>query len=444
MKNNDIPLRQIWKLAFPIILSLLAQNLVNVTDTAFLSRVGVTELGASAIAGVYYMVFYMLGFGFSVGLQIIIARRNGERAYARIGPVVENGIFFLLLLAMVLIVVSRLLTPMVLPLVLASDELVSASSRYLNIRILGLLFSAFNMGFRALHIGRKNTGAISVAAFLMAGSNVLLDYLLIFGKWGFPRMGLEGAAWASVAADAISALYFVLQASHRSIRRHYALYRFAPLNMQLIRHILNISIYTMLQYFVSISTWLTFFLVIEKTGEANLASSNIVRSLYGLIAIPTWAFGSIMASLTGNVIGAGRSDKVFPLMYKVATLGFFTALATNLPVALFPGLFLSLFTSDPAMATLTLPSMYVVLGAHQFLAVGLVIFNVVSGTGKTQVAMWIELGVLAIYVVTLLALAHYFPTRPEMIWYSEWVYWLLLGFFAWLYLRTGRWRRARV
>lgn len=444
MKNNDIPLRQIWKLAFPLILSLLAQNLVNVTDTAFLSRVGVIELGAAATGGVYYMIFYMLGFGFSVGLQIIIARRNGERAFARIGPVVENGLFFLLLLAVALVVASRLLTPVLLPMVLSSDELVTASSRYLNIRILGLLFSAINMGFRALHIGRKNTGAISVAAFLMAGSNVLLDYLLVFGKLGLPAMGLEGAAWASVAADAISALYFVLQASHRGIRRHYALYRFAPLDMTLIRQILSISVYTMLQYFVSISTWLTFFLVIEKTGEANLASSNIVRSLYGLISIPTWAFGSIMASLTGNVIGAGRADKVFPQMYKVAALGFLTALVTNLPVAFFPGLFLSLFTSDPVMATLTLPSMYVVLGAHQFLAVGLVVFNVVSGTGKTQVAMWIELAVLVIYVFSLMTLAHNFPTRPEMIWYSEWVYWILLGLFAWFYLRTGRWRRAKV
>ena len=122
MKGTDVPLKQIWKLAFPLILSLLAQNLVTVTDTAFLSRVGVTELGASAIAGVYYMVFYMLGFGFSVGLQIIIARRNGERAYAKIGPVVENGVLFLLLLAIVLIVGSHLLTPVVLPMVLQSEE----------------------------------------------------------------------------------------------------------------------------------------------------------------------------------------------------------------------------------------------------------------------------------------------------------------------------------
>ena len=444
MKGTDVPLKQIWKLAFPLILSLLAQNLVNVTDTAFLSRVGVTELGASAIAGVYYMVFYMLGFGFSVGLQIIIARRNGERAYAKIGPVVENGVLFLLLLAVVLILGSRLLTPVLLPVVLQSEELVTACTKFLNIRILGLLFSAFNMGFRALHIGRKNTGAISMAALIMATSNVVLDYLLIFGKLGFPKMGLEGAAWASVAADGLSALYFVLQASHRSIRRHYALYKFAPVNIALLKHILGISIYTMLQYFVSISTWLTFFLVIEKTGEANLASSNIIRSLYGLISIPTWAFGSVMASLTGNVIGAGRMDKVFPQMYKVAFLGFVTALATNLPVALFPGFFLSVYTSDPAMALLTRPSLFVVLGAHQCLAVALVIFNVVSGTGKTQVAMWIELAVLVVYVTALQALAWYFPTRPEMIWYSEWVYWTLLGLAAWFYLRTGRWKRASV
>lgn len=73
--------RQIWNVSYPIFLSLLAQNVINVTDTAFLGRVGEIELGASAMGGLYYICAFTIAFGFSTGSQIIMARRNGERNY---------------------------------------------------------------------------------------------------------------------------------------------------------------------------------------------------------------------------------------------------------------------------------------------------------------------------------------------------------------------------
>ena len=65
--------RHIWQITYPILISLLMENMIGLTDTAFLGRVGEVELGASALAGVYYMAIFMLGFGFSIGVQILIA-----------------------------------------------------------------------------------------------------------------------------------------------------------------------------------------------------------------------------------------------------------------------------------------------------------------------------------------------------------------------------------
>ena len=96
--------RQIWTITYPIFLCLLAQNIINVTDTAFLGRVGEVELGASAMGGLYYICIFTIAFGFSTGSQILIARRNGERNYADIGPVMVQGIAFLLLLALLLFI----------------------------------------------------------------------------------------------------------------------------------------------------------------------------------------------------------------------------------------------------------------------------------------------------------------------------------------------------
>lgn len=85
--------REIWKVAYPILISLIMEQLIGMTDTAFMGRVGEVELGASAIAGVYYLAIFMLGFGFSIGSQILIARRNGEGNFRMIGPILSGNLF---------------------------------------------------------------------------------------------------------------------------------------------------------------------------------------------------------------------------------------------------------------------------------------------------------------------------------------------------------------
>lgn len=102
---------EIWKVAYPILISLIMEQLIGMTDTAFMGRVGEVELGASAIAGVYYLAIFMLGFGFSIGSQILIARRNGEGNFRMIGSIFYQGIYFLLGMALVMFTLSRLFSP---------------------------------------------------------------------------------------------------------------------------------------------------------------------------------------------------------------------------------------------------------------------------------------------------------------------------------------------
>lgn len=86
--------KKIWLIAFPVMMSILIEQLINITDALFLGHVGDVELGASALAGIWFLAIYMLGFGFSLGLQVIIARRNGEQWYAETGKR-SSGIVFL-------------------------------------------------------------------------------------------------------------------------------------------------------------------------------------------------------------------------------------------------------------------------------------------------------------------------------------------------------------
>ena len=142
--------RKIWNVSYPIFLSLLAQNVINVTDTAFLGRVGEVELGASAMGGLYYICAFTIAFGFSTGSQIVIGRRNGEGRYDLIGPVMIQGVFFLFSLAAILFLFSRFFAGDVMRVLISSDAILNTTKEFLDWRVFGFFFSFVNVMFRAL------------------------------------------------------------------------------------------------------------------------------------------------------------------------------------------------------------------------------------------------------------------------------------------------------
>lgn len=182
--------RHIVKISTPILLSLLAQNIIQVIDTAFLGRVGEVELGASALAGIIYIALYTLGFGFSMGAQILIGRRNGEKNYDKIGDIVIQGAVFLLIPAILLIPLLRYGAVHWVPAMFESADVAGAVTEYLEWRIFGIVFAFVNLMFRAFYIGTARTRVLTTNAVVMAVTNVIFDYGLIFGNLGMPEMGM--------------------------------------------------------------------------------------------------------------------------------------------------------------------------------------------------------------------------------------------------------------
>ena len=202
--------KQIWSVSYPILLSLLAQNVINVTDTAFLGHVSEVALGASAMGGLFYICVFTIAFGFSTGSQIVIARRNGEGRYTDVGPVMIQGVMFLFVMALLLFGFTKAFGGNIMRLLVSSESIYKGTMEFLDWRIYGFFFSFINVMFRALYIGITRTKVLTINAVVMALTNVVLDYALIFGKFGLPEMGIKGAAIASVLAEASSILFFLI------------------------------------------------------------------------------------------------------------------------------------------------------------------------------------------------------------------------------------------
>ncbi|WP_373726774.1 MATE family efflux transporter, partial [Bacteroides heparinolyticus] len=275
--------KQIWLIAYPILISLLMEQMIGMTDTAFLGRVGEVELGASAIAGIFYLVIFMLAFGFSIGTQILMARRNGEGQYKEIGNLFYQGIYFQVGLAAVIFLLSYCCSPLILKRIVASEQIYEAAADYLHWRVFGALFSFSAVIFRAFFLGTTQTRTLTLNSVVMVLSNVVFNYILIFGKLGLPALGIAGAAIGSSLAEVVSLLFFVLYTRSRIDCRKYGLDSIPRIDFGVLKRMLNISLWTMIQNFVSLSTWFLFFLYVEHLGERPLAVTNLVRNVSGIL-----------------------------------------------------------------------------------------------------------------------------------------------------------------
>jgi len=442
--KTSVTNRQIWLIAYPIIFGSIAQNLINVTDTAFLGRVGDVALGAGAIGGIFYIVAAMLAWGLGIGSQIIIARRHGEQSFSEIGRTFQHGFYFQLPLVLSLFSFMQFFSSDILHFIIQSEPVFQSTKEYIQYRSYGIFFAGVNMLFRGFYIGIAKTKVITYTTVFMALINGFLDYSLIFGNFGFPEMGIGGAALASVIAEFSAMLFFVLYTIFKLDGSHFNLYRGARFDEGLYKRIILISLPVMLQHFISMVAWLAFFLFIEKLGERSLAISNIIRSYYMVLMIPMWGFSSAANTLVSSLIGQGRQGEVMSLTYKVMKMCALGVLIIVLLGTLHPEYTLEIYTNDPELIRDSLPALYVVNLTAFFLAIGFVLLNAVSGTGKTQVSFVIELIVIVLYLGLAYIVADIFRLEVYIVWMSEFFYAFLLGLLSYIYLKSGRWKSARV
>ena len=442
--KQEVTYRRIWDIAWPIILGSIAQNIIAVTDTAFLGRVSEVALGAVAIGGIFYLAITMLGWGFGIGTQIIVARRYGEQRKSEIGEVIEHALYFLVPVAILLFIVLQLFSQTILSHLVSSDNILESSNLYLSYRSFGIFFAFVNMAFRALYIGTARTRIITLSTIAMAIVNIFLDYVLIFGKMGFPIMGIKGAAIASVLAEITATAVFIIYAVRDYELPQYHIFYFKRFKRDLYLRIIRVASPVMFQNFFSISVWFIFFILVESMGEHPLAISNIIRSIYLILMLPVWGFASATNTLVSQIIGQGNLEDVMKVSFKVIHLSFLSVLFIVGLNMIAPEKVLLLYTNDMSLVKDALPVLYVVSGSALFISIGFILFNTVSGTGKTNISLMLELVVLTIYLIYSYTILKVFNVSVAQIWTAEFVYGLLLMLLSYLYLKSNHWHRSRI
>ncbi|HLF47491.1 MAG TPA: MATE family efflux transporter, partial [Chitinophagaceae bacterium] len=255
----EISNRQIMKIALPIALAMVVPQLNYLTNNVFLGWLGETELGVAGITGVFYMVPALIGNGLSSGLQAIISRRAGENRPAEIGKTFAQAIWIAMFFAAGAILLTYLFAPYFLAVSLQSAAVEKQAIDFMKIRIWGLPFLyLFQLG-NGLLIGTNNTRFMKYAFMTEAGCNILFDYLLIFGKWGFPELGFNGAAYASIGAELIAMTVVFAVFFYKKLNKQFSLFAYLRYNISLASLVFRQSAPLVLQWAISIVAWLFFY-----------------------------------------------------------------------------------------------------------------------------------------------------------------------------------------
>ena len=436
--------KQILSIALPISASILVPQINFITNNIFLGGLGQEALGLAGITGVFYLIFAVIGHGLNNGLQSLISRRAGENNIEEIGNLFSQGIRIALAFSLFGILLTWLVVPALFKFALHDPLLVDKAVSFLNIRIVGLpLLFVYQMR-NALLVGTNQTRYLIIGTATEAVTNIFFDYGFIYGKFGLPNLGFNGAAYASIISEfAGLAVLFVL-IHVKGISKQFQLFKYWAFDWINIKLILKISSPIVLQYAISIISWEFFYILIEHHGARDLAVSNTMRNIFGFFGCFTWAFAATTTTMVSNIIGQDLQDKVIELIYKIMRWSFGFACIVAIMINLFAAQFLSIYGQGEGFLTEGIPVLRIVSVALLLMSASTIWLSAVTGTGQSKVTLLIEFAAIIIYIIYNYLVLEYYKMPITYGWFSEIIYWLSLLIPSFFYIRTMRWKNKKI
>jgi MATE family multidrug resistance protein len=431
----NLSTKSILKVTVPIMLGTFIQNIVLITDSILVNRLGTVEFGAANNAGLLYIVFFMILRGLGDGTQIQIAKEYGQNKLLDIKNTLSNSLVLQFILSCLIFSFLFFFKDSLLNLIVKSDEIRPKMVEFLDYRSWGIFFAGMQISLISFFIGIGKTRIIIYSTLLLALSNVFLDFGLIFGMFGLPEMGLKGAALASTIAEAIT---FIFLLSQLMINASYSNFKISFFNQKIVifktKLLLKLSSPLMLRGFLSLATWFVFFTLIEQMGENDLEASHVVRNLFFLTFIPIFGFGSATRTYVSFYNGRNEYSNIKRVQKKLIGLAILFYLAIFHGAILYPSYMIRFITDNPLIIDSASQILVIVFWSMLLYSIVNVYYNTVSALGKTMLALWIEVVAIILYLSSTYLVILKWHWSIVNIWYVEFIYFFTLGILSIAYL----------
>jgi MATE family multidrug resistance protein len=442
--------RAVLHLAVPLVLSTSSWSIQHFVDRMFLCWYSPKAMAAALPSG--FLAFTLTSFfmGTASYANTFVAQYHGAGQPRRLGPAIWQAVYFS--------IAAGMLLPVFYPFARTIFRLVGhepvvqeLESRYFRIMMLGAGFSIYTSAVSSLFTGLGRNWPVMWVNAGVTAVNIVLDYAMIFGHWGFPEWGIDGAAWATIIANAAGATAFSILAFSRRNERQYATRSGRRFDRELFGRLMRFGAPSGVEFMLDISAFTFFLFIVGRIGTVELAASNLALQINSLAFLPMMGFGIATTTLVGQWLGSDKPRLAARAAWSAfgMTFAYMATVAALYVIA--PSWFIGPFAakSDAAEFGVVRPMATAIL---RFVAVyclfdtmNVIFASALKGAGDTRFVMYCSVG-LAWTVMVI-------PTwivskRAGGGIYSAWVflsaYVILLGFaFLFRFLR-GKWRTMRV
>lgn len=437
--------KNIIQLALPVALENVLHMAVFIVDIIMVGRLGTTAVAAVGLAGALNFVITMIFCALNAGTTALVARNFGAEEKAEAQTVAGQSLLLAIILGLIISPLIFYFASDILILMSAEESVVTLGSTYLKIVLSFLVLRLIILTGTAVFRGAGDTRTPMMITLVMNCANILFNWLLIFGIWIFPRMEVEGAAWATSIAYIIGAsLIFYRLLSKKSILS-INLKNIIGINKSIIQRILRISLPATLDAFLTQIGYLFFIKIVAMLGTVALAAHQIAIRIEAISFMPGYALAIATATLVGQSIGAKKIDLARLSMKRncqiaLMMMGFFAFifLAFAKPMA-------KVF--HPEQDVLALSAFCIMIAAIEqpALAIYMVYAGGLRGAGDTLSPMIVTIvGTLCFH----LPIAYIFGIVLEWglagIWFGAALGWILRSIAVYVLFRSGRWKKIKI
>lgn len=442
--------RDVLVLAIPLILSTSAWSVQHFVDRMFLTWYSPEAIAASMPAGMLNFTIMSLFIGTASYVSTFVAQYHGAGRYKRIGPAVWQGIYVAIIggvIHLIFIPLARHIFVFVGHAPLVQDNEII----YFQTLCLGAAPVIASSAIAGFFSGRGKTWPIMWVNFLATVVNLVMDYALIFGNWGFPELGIKGAAIATVISGYFSFIvYLVLLSRHTYDARYHTIKGFR-LDKTLFKRLMHFGLPSGIQFSLDMVGFTIFVLLMGRLGTVPLAATNIAFNINTLAFMPMIGFGIAVSVLVGQSLGKNRPDLAERSTYSGFHLTFIYMSTIAFLYVVVPDIFLRPFAAQANPKTF-LSILKITRILLRFVAVyavfdtfSIIFSSAIKGAGDTRfvmrmiVILSLSLLVIPTYITIIVLHAGIYTA-----WTIASIYVIALGFAFLFRFLKGQWKSMRV
>jgi len=436
--------RAVVLLAIPMVLEMALESLFAVVDVFWVGRLGANAVATVGLTESLLSLIFAVGFGLGLSTTAMVARRVGEKDPKGAATAGVQAIFIGLATSLAFGIPSYLYAPRLLRVMGASPEIVALGSGYARIALGGC--GAIVMLFLNNAIFR-GAGDAAMAMRLLWVSNIinlLLDPCLIFGWGPFPRLGVTGAALATLTGRSIGVLYQFYRLL-RGTERIHILVSQVRVNAGVLLRLLRVSLTGILQFAIADVSWIALVRIVSVFGAAALAGYTIAIRILIFVLLPSWGLSNAAATLVGQNLGANQPERAEQSVWRTGLYNvlFLGAVGVFFVIAAEP--VIRLFTNDPAVLPLAVACLRILSYGNVGYAYGMVMLQAFNGAGDTVTPTIVNLfgfWLLEIPLAYVLAIRGKFGTTG--VYYSIVIAEAAIAAAGVLIFRRGRWKLQKI